>query len=98
MLEGDAAFAAEDVQQRSVVESDRLTERMAHAFRGRYRFLGVSDRLVLVSAVPREMAEVRAAKDADVRPREQCQHRFRWANLGFDSLGYMVQRCLQLTQ
>jgi len=54
-IERRAAFAPENVQHRGIVERDRLAERVAHSLRRRYRFRGVTIRLIRVSAMPREM-------------------------------------------
>ena len=67
-FERRAAIATEDMQHRGIIERDRLAEGMAHPPRRRYRFCRVSIRLISIVPVPGEMGEVRAAKDADVRP------------------------------
>ena len=86
------------MQHRGIVERDRLAERVAHPPGRRDRFRGVSIGLVPVFAVPRQMGEVGAAKDADVRPGEQRQYGFRGAAVRADGRGHMVERRFQLAQ
>ena len=89
-LERHPAFAPEHMQHRGIVEGDRLAEWMAHPHGGRDRFLGVSIGLLAILAVPRQVGQVGAAKDADVRPGEQRQYGFRGSAMRADGRSHMV--------
>ena len=96
--QGGAAIAAEGIEHGGVSERDGLAEGMAQS-PGRLDCLGgVSVRGIAIAPVPGEMAEVRAAKDADLGAREQRQNRWPHAAGCTDGHLHMGKRFLQATE